>query len=955
MPLRTAEFESALYTDSSTAAGHQMIGARLAGSPLQCRVRRGDRTRKRGRDTVHAMDGDRSVLSGETASGRPAIRATDGKHRVVFADHSVVCQGADGTITDERHGLFDMDARLLSHFSWTVDGMAPTLVSSAVVDDDRWLGTFVVPIPGGNAAGPRLPQDCLGIRIERTVGPAMHDRWLVSNHSSEPTRFQLRIELAADLADMLEVGGPDVGKPVPGTLTGGGSTVGDRSIVFERVVSGPSGEVRRGTRVRLAADADITWDGSALTGALELGPGRTWLAEIAVDGLYHGEWRGSFGSASVDGREPLPLVRQRERQAWRSERTRIRTVPPLLGQVAERAIEDLFALRDRESETGEGWVLNAGVPSYTGLFGRDILTSGWQAAMADRRPVIGALAAVAATQTEADDPWRDAEPGKLIHERRLGPLGEAGLSPRDAYYGSHTVPAMFALALSEAWHWIGDESLLRQHLSVAERATAWATKQISQSPFGFLAYETRSPQGLRNQAWKDSDEAIRHPDGTLVDTPIATVEEQAFHIVGLERLGEIRLALGDEAAAERHLAAAAALRRRWHETFWQDDLGFYAMALGGDGRAVRTIGSNAGHALGAGIVPREHAVRVVERLLAPDLFSGWGVRTLSSEHPSYQPFAYHLGAVWPVEHATFLLGAKRYGFDDAVDRIAEGLVSAAGASPDRRLPEALSGLARDEWPVPVPYPTANVPQAWSSSAVVQLVQTLVGAYPFAPAHLLALVRPRLPEWVEMLSIDRLRVGDATVSLRFVRQPDGSASHEVTEQDGRLFVLEVPPPQVVDDVGIRDSLDHVGARARAGHDGAAPAHRHGTRDRAHGSSFGGEHERLSLGWGARDGPPRAGSPRQRARPSRRAGRHPPAGGRESRRWPNECARPSRHRRPPDARSSGGRRPPCCPAPRPSHGWRRQRCAAARVRRCPAGAPGGPDRPTPCRPTSGSPSP
>jgi glycogen debranching enzyme len=221
--------------------------------------------------------------------------------------------------------------------------------------------------------------------------------------------------------------------------------------------------------------------------------------------------------------------------------------------------------------------------------------------------------------------------------------------------------------------------------------------------------------------------------------------------------------------------------------------GSYAVALDGEGRQVASVTSNPGHALAAGIVPAPHARQVADRLLAGDLFNGWGVRTLSADHPSYNPFAYHLGSVWPVENATFALGFKRYGLDEHLDRLATAMLEAAAASPDARLPEALTGHRREPGVPPSPYPNACSPQAWSASAVVQLVQLLLGLYPFAPLQLLALVRPRLPQSIPELTLRNLRVGRATVDLRFTRRPDGSAAHKVLRTDGPLHVVSAGPP------------------------------------------------------------------------------------------------------------------------------------------------------------------
>jgi glycogen debranching enzyme len=392
---------------------------------------------------------------------------------------------------------------------------------------------------------------------------------------------------------------------------------------------------------------------------------------------------------------------------------------------------------------------------------------------------------------------------------RTGPLAELGLIPQDAYYGSQTTAALFVVALAELWHWTGDDDLLREHLDTARGALTWARDRGDLDGDGFLEYERRSPRGLPNQAWKDSDEAIRHADGRSAHGPIATVEEQAYHILAIERMAEILTALGDDEAADAELRRAGDLRRRWHDAFWMPDASFYAMALDGDKRQVRPIASNAGHALAAGVVPRRFAAAVAGRLMARDLFSGWGIRTLSSDDASYNPFAYHLGAVWPVEQTPIALGLKRYGFDGHVDRLVDGVLRAAELSPGRRLPEALTGHDRGDVPAPVPYPRANSPQAWSASAVIGLVQTMLGLEPFAPLRLLRVVRPRLPAWLPEVTLRGLRVGHAVADIRFRRRADGSAAWQVVGLRGPLLVVPAAPSH---GGGAPSPLERVGAAA-----------------------------------------------------------------------------------------------------------------------------------------------
>lgn len=708
----------------------------------------------------------------------------------MFSGYTVLCAAQNGSVSESRHGLFHRDTRFLSRYRLTVDDATPELVSDSKPENDRWEAILRVPRPGGRAEGPLLPQDALEVQIRRRVGPGMLEFLTVVNHSALPCEATVRIEVDGDFADVAEL---DRRREQQGSIERTPEPEA-QALRLDYTVGLEGPRVHRGLRLEVGdASSSPQIDPSGIRFALRLGAGGEWQATLRFAPLDAGSWPAPH-SLDCD-------VRARQRAAWRENRPAIDCAEQLRLPF-ERAADDLFDLRNWELEDrilgttrGAGWVLNAGVPTFTGLFGRDILTAGWQSAMLGSRAARGGIEAVALSQAKADDPWRDAEPGKLIHEQRSGPLAELGLDPRDAYYGTQTTPAMFVLALSELWHWTGDTSLLRRYRDVAMGALEWARLYGDADGDGFLEYERRSPRGLRNQGWKDSDEAVRYPDGTIVSGPIATVEEQAFHFLALERMAEILVALGEDGPAEGFVGRAEELRRRWHESYWMPSEGFYALALDGAKEQVRSIASDPGHALGAGIVPAAYARAVADRLLEPDLFSGWGVRSLSDCHPSYNPFAYHLGALWPVEQATFALGFKRYGLDEHVDRLVDAIFAAAFQSPYGRLPEALSGHARDEFLAPVPYPRANSPQAWSASALIQLVQIMLGLYPYAPLHVLAIVRPRLPSWLPQLTLRRLRVGAATVDLRFERRPDGSADWSVVSRRGRLLVVSAGPPDV----------------------------------------------------------------------------------------------------------------------------------------------------------------
>jgi glycogen debranching enzyme len=706
---------------------------------------------------------------------------------------TVLLCGPDGSIDGGPSGLWDHDCRVLSRHVLRLDGRPLIPIGSPNEAGRAWSASLHAQRPGGTAKGPALPQDAWEVELERTIGPGLRERITVRNHSMTRGSATLELELAADFGDALRRGRP--GGPRGRTTIGRG-----RGALVTLRWTATRGDRRdeRGVRVRLADGPRPSVDVAGRAGAL-----LTWQLHLPA----RGEWRATL-DLEVPQAEPVRTwlgpdsapERAAKRLAWQARRTRCEG-DPIVGSAFERAADDLLALRAWEldpAKDGSAWLPNAGVPWFTGLFGRDVLTAGWQAAMLGPEIVRGAIEITARTQGRRLDPITEEEPGRIIHERRAGPLALLGVTSHAGYYGNQTASSFFPVALSEAWHWTGDDDLLAHHRSAAWRTLEWADRFGDRDDDGFLEYLSSSSGGLRNQGWKDSDEAIRYPDGSIVDAPISTIEEQAFHILALERTAEILVALdepGDD--ADRLLGQAADLRRRLDEAFWLEDERFYAMALDARKRPVASIGSNPLHALAAGVIPADKAGLVADRLLGAELFSGWGIRTLAPDHPSFNPLAYHLGAVWPVENATAMIGFRRYGLDDHLDRLLDAFFAALRGCPDGRLPEALTGHDRRDDAAPLPYPEANPIQAWSASAVIQATQAMLGIYPFAPAGVLALVRPRLPAWLPALTLRRLRVGTATVSLRFERNADGSASHEVLEQDGRLLVVGAPPPNQAD--------------------------------------------------------------------------------------------------------------------------------------------------------------
>jgi glycogen debranching enzyme len=405
----------------------------------------------------------------------------------------------------------------------------------------------------------------------------------------------------------------------------------------------------------------------------------------------------------------------------------------------------------------------------------------------------GTLPELARWQGREVNDWRDEQPGKMLHEAHDGPLKVLNVNPRLRYYGSITTSGFYPVVASELWHWTGSKYLIRALVEPAMKAIRWLDEYGDLDGDGFYEYLTRSRQGVRHQAWKDSPDAIVYEDGAQVEPPIATCEEQGFAYLAKLHMSEVLWWLDEKDEAKRLFHEAEELKKRFNEAFWMEDEGYFALGLDAQKRQIKSVTSNPGHCLATAIVDEQLVPRTALRFIEDDLFTGWGVRTLSSNHPAYNPYSYHRGSVWPVEHGTFAIAFARYGYHRVVELIAQAQFEAAALFDFYRLPELFSGHQRDEdHPFPAFYPQACSPQAWSASAVFCLLQAMLGLYPYAPLNML-LVDPFMPEWLPEITLENLRVGDAVVTIRFYRTKSGAGSYEVLDKRGPLHVLRQPSP------------------------------------------------------------------------------------------------------------------------------------------------------------------
>jgi glycogen debranching enzyme len=376
---------------------------------------------------------------------------------------------------------------------------------------------------------------------------------------------------------------------------------------------------------------------------------------------------------------------------------------------------------------------------------------------------------------------------------RTGPLARLRLNPYSAYYADYASPLMYVIALANLYCWSGDIECVRRHWDTARRIMEWARERGDRDGDGYLEYLTRSPKGTKNQGWKDSGDAIVYDDGSAVPAPIATCELQGYWYIAQELMAVMSGALGERAEGMAYHRSAAALKERFNRDWWMADAQFIALALDPDKRPVRALTSNVGHCLATGIIDTAHLQPVVDRLFAPDLFSGWGIRTLSAAHAYYDPLSYHRGSVWAVEQGTIVFGLRRFGFEAEALTLSRAMFDLAELYPEYRVPECVGGYARDDRATPSAYPRANTPQLWNATALPLIVQSLLGLLPLAPIGTLVL-DPVLPEWLPSLELRGLRVGEARVTLSFRRDAHGRTDWEVLHQQGKLRIVRQPPPE-----------------------------------------------------------------------------------------------------------------------------------------------------------------
>jgi glycogen debranching enzyme len=745
------------------------------------------------RDIFEARSGRVSADEG----GQPIARATDLtgvnilKHENLF-----MLSNAHGDIRPDGRGLglYDSDTRVLSRYDLLLNGVHPVVLRGGPAASFEGTIQQTNPDMFGNGSRQQdgseivLRRQSLGIVRDRVIAGGFRERIEITNYTERSEQAVVTIELDADFADIFELRGAvraKRGERLANELRDGPVTFAYRGL--DAVV--------RTTHVAVSPHMDVVTDGAAPDGTVLLRLDRAiagggaitltieiWYEEEPAAGEPRSAVRdnGDASRPRIDVDQALAMHR-----AWRQSSAAIDTSDILAERALERASADLRLLINAGPEPGDRYIA-AGVPWFSCLFGRDSIITSLQLLAVRPQVAQNTLRILARLQATTVDDYHDAQPGKILHELRTGELARTGEIPHTPYYGTVDATPLWLVLLDQYQRWTGDDELVDQLWPNAIAALGWIDNYGDSDNDGFVEYERHSARGLSNQGWKDSADSIRFRDGRLAAGAIALVEVQGYVFAarrGLARLARLR---GDTVFAKDQETAAEKLRESFEDAFWMPEADTYALALDGQKNQVDAIASNAGHALWTGIATAERAESVARVLTTGAMWSGWGIRTLSSEMVGYNPIGYHLGTVWPHDNAICAAGFARYGLSHESRKVAGALLEATVHFREARLPELFCGFDRGHSPLPVPYPVACSPQAWAAAALFQIVAATLGMQPDAHRHRLELLRPSLPESLPELRLRNVRVGDALVDIAFTGQ-DGTTSVEVKRRTGDVDV------------------------------------------------------------------------------------------------------------------------------------------------------------------------
>jgi glycogen debranching enzyme len=668
-------------------------------------------------------------------------------------------------------GFFHEDTRFLSHLEFKLDGHRSAVLSSSTEK------TFVsqIELTTGNITlrdSFDLPENTIHIRREQLLASEiLFDRFTFENFNRCAVAFTVELSYSADFVDVFQVRGiarADHGqyyKPL----------IEDDGVIFS--YRGRDNTLRQ-TVIRMNP-APVEISNGTARWELRLEPLKKTALEITVTPRVEDK----ESRATLYDYEAQLQARRTAFQEFDSASTRFSSSNSVFDELMRNATGDFHALR---IPVGDEHVIAAGIPWFATIFGRDSIIAAYQTLSLNPELAKDTLRVLARHQASEVDDWRDAQPGKILHESREGEMTKCAEMPFGPYYGSVDATPLWLVLLSETYNWTCDDALVREMLPHAYRALDWIDQYGDFDGDGFVEYLRRSPRGLVNQGWKDSWDANMHSDGRVANPPIALCEVQGYVYDAKYRMSSLLRTFGNNERADKLRREANELARRFEKSYWVQSRGFYAMALDAEKQPLEVVSSNPGHLLWSRIINRERARTVTQRMMQEDMFSGWGWRTMSQKEQVFNPLSYHRGSVWPHDNSLIAHGMALNEFRDPALKVLGALFQAALEFRDR-LPELFCGLQRRPYDEPVHYPVSCSPQAWASGALFLILSSVLGIRPSAQRKELNIINPQLPEWLSYLHIRNLKIGNSRVGLDFTRQDQRTFCNVVDITGDKLLV------------------------------------------------------------------------------------------------------------------------------------------------------------------------
>ncbi len=671
----------------------------------------------------------------------PQLGLDGGTVTLVEGSNFCVCRNDGDIDPGPPHGVFFRDTRIISIWRLRVDGQP--VEPLAVVPGDPYRARFL----GRARPRPGRTDATLLVERDRFVGSGMREDLVLRNLNNEPAGVGLTLSFDADFADVFEV--------KEGRIRGRYDVAAHSTTDGSRLTLLLSDSERS---VLVAADGAIPSE-RQLSWRLVVPPRGEWRTTVQVRASEGGTDLPTSFPSGVPLEHADPVRRLRD---WRESAPQVATADAGLSLALQRSLDDLATLRIFDPEHPEIHVVAAGAPWFMTLFGRDSILASYMALPLNQSLAVGTLQTLAHYQGTSTDELTEEQPGRILHEMRFGVDASLALGGGSVYYGTIDATPLFVMLLGELRRWGIADSIVDELLPHADAALQWILQYGDRDGDGFVEYERSSDRGLQHQGWKDSPDAVTSADGRPASTPVALCEVQGYVYAAYIARSHFAREAGDESLAEEWSERARTLKERFNEQFWLADRGYFALALDGEKRPVDALASNMGHCLWTGIIDEDKARSVSEHLISPELFSGWGVRTLATSMLAYNPLSYHNGSVWPHDNALIVAGLVRYGCLEAAQRITRGVLGAATAF-GGRLPELMCGFDRADYPRPVPYPTSCSPQAWASASPVQLLRSLLRFDPWVPDGKLW-IDPILPPDLDGLEVRGVRLGGQRFSI-----------------------------------------------------------------------------------------------------------------------------------------------------------------------------------------------